>query len=82
VLSDVLALVVLNWAMITRRYMYEPIGFLLYARKKGRFLNLTGLALPSQIVPDFQLSFARDPTGRCLPPGLRRIARRRRAHGG
>ncbi len=61
VAAGVLVLVALNWATITRRYMYEPIGFLLYAPKKGMFLNLFGLALPAQIVPDFQLAFARDP---------------------
>jgi hypothetical protein len=60
VLSGVLVLVVLNWATITRRYIHQPIGFLLHAPKKGMFLNLMGLALPSQIVPDFQLAFARD----------------------
>lgn len=61
VAAGVLVLVALNWATITRRYMYEPIGFLLYAPKKGMLLNLFGLALPAQIVPDFQLAFARHP---------------------
>jgi hypothetical protein len=60
-LSGVLVLVIANWETISRRYMYEPIGYLLYAPGKGMFLNLFGLALPSQIVPDFQLAFARNP---------------------
>jgi hypothetical protein len=61
ILTGVLALVVLNWETISRRYIHEPIAFLLYAPKKGMFLNLFGVALPSQIIPDFELVFARTP---------------------
>ena len=60
-LSGVVVLVLINWTIITRRYLYEPIGYLLHAPKKGMFLNFFGLAIPSQIIPDFQLAFARNP---------------------
>jgi len=60
-LSGVLVLVLINWTTITRRYMYEPIGYLLHAPKKGMLLNFFGLAIPSQVIPDFELAFARNP---------------------
>ncbi|MEP6906207.1 MAG: hypothetical protein ABI875_08975, partial [Gemmatimonadales bacterium] len=60
-LAGVLVLVLINWTTITRRYMYEPIGYLLHAPKKGMLLNFFGLAIPSQLIPDFELAFARNP---------------------
>lgn len=56
-------LVFLNWTVITKRYLPEPIGFLQRASKPGMILNLMGNALPAQIIPVYHQLFENDPIG-------------------
>jgi hypothetical protein len=60
VITVVIVLVGLNWESITHRYLSELTGYLFFADKSGMILSLVGVALPSQIIPDFQLAFARE----------------------
>jgi hypothetical protein len=57
----VLVLVVLNQHAITGRYLREPFVFLLKGDKFGMLMNLLGAAVPSQILPSFQLGFLHPP---------------------
>jgi len=61
-------LVVLNWNPIINRYLPEPIAFLGGASKTGMFLNLMGIALPSHIIPVYNLAFAHNPISRVYRP--------------
>ena len=55
------ALVLLNSHAIFGRYFNEPISFLKVGEKPGMLLNLFGAAMPSQILPTFQLGFVHPP---------------------
>jgi hypothetical protein len=57
----VIALVLLNFQAIFGRYLFEPLWFAVKGEKTGMFLNLFGVALPDQIVPDFHLALSRPP---------------------
>ncbi len=54
-------LLVFNWHTIVGRYLIQPWYFLLRAEKRSVMMNLLASAIPSQIIPDFQLGFAQDP---------------------
>ena len=54
-------LVLLNFQAIFGRYLHEPLMFARRAGKMGMFLNLFGVALPDQIVPDFHLALSQPP---------------------
>lgn len=54
-------LVGLNANAIFGRYLREPIGFLIKGEKIGMTMNLLGAAIPSQVVPNFQLGFVHPP---------------------
>jgi hypothetical protein len=54
-------LVLLNYQAIFGRYVREPIMFALRGDKMGMFLNLFGVAIPDQIVPDFHLALSQPP---------------------
>ena len=54
-------LVFLNSEAIFGRYFNEPISFLKRGEKPGMLLNLFGAALPTQILPTFQLGFVHPP---------------------
>ena len=54
-------LVILNFEAIFVRYLREPIIFGLFGEKLGMFLNLFGMAIPDQIMPDFHLGFSQPP---------------------
>jgi hypothetical protein len=57
----ILLLATLNAQAITGRYLREPFSFLLRGEKAGMLLNLLGAALPSQVLPSFQLGFMHPP---------------------
>jgi hypothetical protein len=54
-------LLMLNWHTMSQRYLIEPWLYLLRAEKSSVMMNVLASALPSQIVPDFQMGFARQP---------------------
>ncbi|MBA3342524.1 MAG: hypothetical protein H0T48_11915 [Gemmatimonadaceae bacterium] len=56
-----LTMIALNWEVLSDRYLGESLYFLREADKSSMVLNLVALALPSQIVPVFQLGFAQPP---------------------
>jgi hypothetical protein len=60
VIAGIVSLILLNWRTLFH-YLQLTIGFLLFANKKGVLVNLLGLAVPAQIIPDFQLAFQRNP---------------------
>jgi hypothetical protein len=55
------ALVAFNYDTIFKRYFYEPISFFERSEKTGIVVNLLGAALPSQVIPSFQLGFLHPP---------------------
>jgi hypothetical protein len=55
------ALASFNLQAILGRYFFEPLYFLVKGDKPGMVLNLFGAAVPSQIIPDFQLGFRHPP---------------------
>ncbi len=55
------ALVWLNKQAIFGRYLAEPFTFVRYGDKSAVLLNLFGVALPDQILPDFHLAFSQPP---------------------
>lgn len=57
----VLLLVTLNLDALKGRYLYEPLVFLWKGEKFGMLMNLLGAAMPSQILPSFQLGFLHPP---------------------
>jgi hypothetical protein len=57
----VAVLATLNWATIRVLYLYIPLTFLRRASKVGMLENLLVSALPSQVVPVFNLGFAPQP---------------------
>jgi hypothetical protein len=59
--AALVVLVVLNFQAIFGRYLHEPFVFAQRADKMGMFLNLFGVALPDQIVPDFHLALSQPP---------------------
>jgi hypothetical protein len=54
-------LVVLNSQAIFGRYLIEPYLFAIRSEQSAIFLNLFGVALPDQIVPDFHLALSQPP---------------------
>ncbi len=56
-----IALVWLNSQAIFGRYLAEPFTFVKYGDKSALMLNLMGVALPDQIMPDFHLAFSQPP---------------------
>lgn len=54
-------LVLFNFQAIFGRYLREPWSFVMRGDKVGMFLNLFGLAIPDQILPDFHLGFSQPP---------------------
>jgi MFS family permease len=59
--AAIVALVFLNSDAIFGRYFQEPISFMKRGEKPGMLLNLFGAALPTQIIPTFQLGFVHPP---------------------
>jgi hypothetical protein len=57
----VAVLAVMNQETILGRYLREPIAFMLRGEKIGMLVNILGAAMPSQIVPTFQLGFLHPP---------------------
>lgn len=60
VIAGIVMLMALNWRPL-RHYFKVTIGFLLFANKAGMLQNLFALALPAQIIPDFQLAYRINP---------------------
>ena len=60
-IAVVAVLVGLNVQAIFGRYMHEPLSFVAFGDKMGMLLNLFGLAIPDQIIPDFHLGFSEPP---------------------
>ncbi|MEO5902443.1 MAG: hypothetical protein ABIQ55_00340 [Gemmatimonadaceae bacterium] len=56
-----LVLILLNFHAIFGRYLLEPLSFVLHGDKGGMLLNLFGLAVADQIMPDFHLGFSQPP---------------------
>lgn len=54
-------LVAINGQAIFGRYFFEPLTFLIKGDKPGMVLNVLGVALPSQVIPNFQLGFVHPP---------------------
>lgn len=50
-----------NAGAIFGRYFYEPLAFLTRGDKPGMLINLLSSALPTQIVPTFQIGFLHPP---------------------
>jgi hypothetical protein len=75
VVAAVAVLVALSWKTISLIYMYLPMAFLRQADGVRALKNLLFSALPSQIIPVFNLGFARQPIADHLrlpldtPPG-------------
>ena len=67
-LSGLAILIFLNWNPIIRKYLPEPIGFLIRGSKSGMFLNLMGFSIPAQIIPVYHLAFALNPIVRQYYP--------------
>jgi hypothetical protein len=59
--AAVVLLVLLNFQAIFGRYLLEPVAFAHRGDKTGMFLNLFGVALPDQIIPDFHLALSHPP---------------------
>lgn len=64
----VLALVYLNREVIAHKYVVEPRFFLVNADKPAMMMNLIASGIPSQIIPDFTLAYARQPVKLLLQP--------------
>ena len=60
VIAGVALLVVLNMRPLVH-YLRMATGFMMYANKSGVLLNLFGLAVPAQIIPDYQLAYKINP---------------------
>lgn len=56
-----IVLVVFNVQAIFGRYLFEPLWFARNVDKLGMFMNLFAVALPSQVMPNFQLGFVHPP---------------------
>lgn len=54
-------LIAINGQAIFGRYFFEPLTFLIKGDKSGMVLNVLGVALPSQVIPNFQLGFVHPP---------------------
>jgi hypothetical protein len=54
-------LVKLNRDAIFGRYLHEPLAFVRHGDKDGMIVNLLGAAIPSQVIPSFQLGFRHPP---------------------
>lgn len=54
-------LVTFNGDAIFGRYFFEPLTFLIKGDKFGMLLNVLSVALPSQVIPNFQLGFVHPP---------------------
>jgi hypothetical protein len=54
-------LIVLSWETINARYLYIGRQFFLYGSKVSMIGNIVALALPSQIIPVFNLGFGLPP---------------------
>jgi hypothetical protein len=63
-LALIVLLVLLNFQAIFDRYFREAVMFAIRGDKSGMFLNLFGVALPDQIVPDFHLALSQPPVVR------------------
>ncbi len=57
----VVLLVAFNFQAIFGRYFIEPISFIVKGDKPAMLINLFGVAVPDQILPDFHLGFSRPP---------------------
>ncbi len=55
------ALIAFNLQAILGRYLVEPLIFIVRGDKIGMILNVLAVALPSQVVPTFQLGFVHPP---------------------
>lgn len=71
-LALVLVLTILNSQAIFGRYFSEPLAFAHHGDKVGMILNLFGLALPDQILPDFHLAFSQRPVFATFHANFRR----------
>ncbi len=56
-----IVLVAFNVQAIFGRYFFEPLWFARKVDKLGMITNLFGVALPSQVIPNFQLGFVHPP---------------------
>lgn len=65
-----LLLVVLNAQAIFGKYITEPFHYIFFADKTGMGLNLLGAAIPSQVVPVFNLGFQLTPPSDQLRPAF------------
>ncbi|HEX2723626.1 MAG TPA: hypothetical protein VHM24_11985 [Gemmatimonadaceae bacterium] len=54
-------LVSLNFQAIFGRYLFEPLWFAARGDKPSMIANLLSVALPSQVIPNFQLGFVHPP---------------------
>lgn len=61
VAAGLVVLVAFNIQPIFGRYLSEPLSFLRNGEKPGMFINLFGAAVPSQVIPSFQLGFMHPP---------------------
>ncbi|MEP6506683.1 MAG: hypothetical protein ABJC63_00545 [Gemmatimonadales bacterium] len=60
-IAGVIVLVALNAQAIFGRYIRDSLSFAVSGDKQGMLLNLFGLAIPDQILPDFHLGFSAPP---------------------